>query len=63
MLHIWGNVSGPDRPEGGFRGLWNEYVQANGLCDWIGEKNLGGLSWGAEGIVRMNAKFEMTWCN
>jgi hypothetical protein len=62
MLHIYGNVSGPARP-GGVRGLWDEYARALGLCDWIAEKKLGGSGWGVEGIVRMNAGFEMIWCN
>jgi hypothetical protein len=63
MLHIFGNVSGPERQGGGFRGLWDEYARALGLCDWIKEKKLGGSGWGVEGIVRMNAGFEMIWCN
>ena len=63
MLHIWGNVSGPSRPSDGFRGLWDEYARAIGLCDWLSDKRLGGLGWGYEGIVRMNAGFEMIWCN
>lgn len=64
MLHIYGNVSGPGRPpDGRFRGLWDEYARATGLCDWIKEKKLGGSGWGVEGIVRMNAGFEMIWCN
>ena len=63
MLHIFGNVSGPSRPGEGFRGLWEEYARALRLCDWIQEKKLGGSGWGVEGIVRMNAGFEMIWCN
>jgi hypothetical protein len=62
-LHIWGNVSGPPKPGNGFRGLWEEYARATGLCDWIHERNLGGPGWGYEGVVRMNAGFEMIWCN
>jgi hypothetical protein len=62
MLHIYGNVSGPSRGDG-FRGLRDEYARATGLCDWLHEKKLGGLGWGFEGIVRMNAGFEMIWCN
>lgn len=61
MLHIYGNVSGP--PQDHFWGLYDEYARANGLCDWLSEKNLGGLGWGFEGIVRMNAGFEMIMCN
>jgi hypothetical protein len=64
MLHIFGNVSGPPpNPDNNFRGLWEEYARAIGLCDWLQEKKLGGLGWGVEGIVRMNAGFEMIWCN
>ncbi|KAH8596788.1 hypothetical protein B0O99DRAFT_509148 [Bisporella sp. PMI_857] len=64
MLHIWGNITGPPQnPEDRFRGLWEEYARAIGLCDWIEDKNLGGRGWGFEGIVRMNAGFEMIWCN
>lgn len=64
MLHIFGNVTGPPRnPDNAFRGLWQEYARAIGLCDWLQEKKLGGLGWGFEGIVRMNAGFEMIWCN
>jgi hypothetical protein len=63
MLHIWGNLSGPGRPDNGWRGLWDEYARAIGLCDWIKDKGLGGPGWGFEGIVRMNAGFEMIWCN
>jgi hypothetical protein len=63
MLHIYGNTSGAPPPDSGFRGLWEEYARALGLCDWIKEKNLGGSGWGVEGIVRMNAGFEMIWCN
>lgn len=46
---------------------WNplddEYFRAKGLCSWIEEHNLGGLGWGIEAIVRMNAGFELIWCN
>ncbi|KAH6693305.1 hypothetical protein BKA61DRAFT_278765 [Leptodontidium sp. MPI-SDFR-AT-0119] len=63
MLHIWGNLTGPGKPEDGFRFLWDEYARAAGLCNWIKDAELGGLGWGYEGIVRMNAGFEMIWCN
>lgn len=43
--------------------LADEYFRARGLCKWIEEKGLGGLGWGYEGIIRMNAGFEMIWCN
>ncbi|KAK3071390.1 hypothetical protein LTR53_008701 [Teratosphaeriaceae sp. CCFEE 6253] len=46
---------------------WNpiqaEYDRAQGLCDLIKQERLGGLGWGFEGIVRMNAAFELIWCN
>lgn len=43
--------------------LADEYFRARGLCSWIEQKGLGGVGWGYEGIVRMNAGFEMIWCN
>lgn len=61
MLHIFGNVSGP--PGGGFMGLGQEYLRAHGLCNWLEEAGLRGSGWGFEGIVRMNAGFEMIWCD
>lgn len=61
MLHIFGNVSGP--PGGGFMGLGQEYLRAHGLCDWLEAAGLRGSGWGFEGIVRMNAGFEMIWCD
>ncbi|KAI1488421.1 hypothetical protein F5X96DRAFT_671686 [Biscogniauxia mediterranea] len=62
MLHVFGNVSGPEQ-SGGFRGLYDEYARAHGLCDWLLEKGLRGDGWGYEGVIRMNAAFEMIWCN
>ncbi|ESZ89685.1 hypothetical protein SBOR_9932 [Sclerotinia borealis F-4128] len=47
MLHIYDNVSGPDP-----------------IGDYGPDlKGLGGRSWGVEGFVRMNAGFEMIWCD
>lgn len=43
--------------------LANEYLRARGLCKWIQDRGLGGAGWGYEGIVRMNAGFEMIWCD
>ncbi|OKL63250.1 hypothetical protein UA08_01844 [Talaromyces atroroseus] len=65
MLFIYGNVTGPQVDGEGrrFRGLEDEYNRASGLCQWARDKNLGGPGWGVEGIVRMNAGFEMIWCN
>jgi hypothetical protein len=57
----------PSPPTNSTDGRWNpltdEYFRARGLCKWIEEKGLGGLGWGYEGIIRMNAGFEMIWCN
>lgn len=57
-------------PPYGPRGNWShfnplqaEYDRATGLCDFIREKDLGGSGWGYEGVVRMNAAFEVIWCN
>lgn len=61
MLQLFGNVSGP--PGGGFFGLGQEYLRAHGLCQWFEDAGLGGRGWGFEGIVRMNAGFEMIWCD
>lgn len=60
MLHVFGNISGP--PHGGW-GLWEEYSRATGLCDWLESAGLRGKGWGYEGIIRMNAGFEMIWCD
>jgi hypothetical protein len=62
MLHIFGNVTGPTHNNRTF-GLFDEYVRAVGLCDWLFENKLGGVGWGFEGIVQMNAGFELIWCN
>ncbi|KAH9988375.1 hypothetical protein F4779DRAFT_277372 [Xylariaceae sp. FL0662B] len=62
MLHVFGNVSGPDSPNG-FRGLYDEYARAHGLCDWLRRSGLRGPGWGFEGVIRMNAGFELIWCN
>lgn len=61
MLHLFGNVSGP--PGGPPFGLGVEYLRAHGLCGWLEEAGLGGRGWGFEGVVRMNAGFEMIWCD
>lgn len=62
MLHLFGNVSGPPAG-GGFVGLGEEYLRAHGLCDWLEAAGLRGRGWGFEGVVRMNAGFEMIWCD
>lgn len=61
MLQLFGNVSGP--PGNGFMGLGQEYLRAHGLCQWFEDAGLGGRGWGFEGVVRMNAGFEMIWCD
>lgn len=43
--------------------LADEYFRARGLCKWIKERGLGGNGWGYEGIIRMNAGFELIWCD
>lgn len=62
MLQLFGNVTGPGNSGRGF-GLGAEYLRAHGLCDWLEEAGLRGPGWGFEGIVRMNAGFEMIWCD
>ncbi|KAI0126917.1 hypothetical protein BJ170DRAFT_724576 [Xylariales sp. AK1849] len=60
MLHIFGNISGP--PHDGW-GLYEEYSRATGLCEWLEAAGLRGSGWGYEGVIRMNAGFEMIWCD
>ncbi|KAF2488818.1 hypothetical protein BU16DRAFT_567785 [Lophium mytilinum] len=43
--------------------LEDEYFRARGLCAWLKEEGLGGRGWGYEGVVRMNAGFEVIWCD
>lgn len=58
------NGSSAHRGNGTFRGpIEAEYDRAHGLCDLIKRKDLGGIGWGYEGIVRMNTGFELIWCN
>ncbi|KAL9112026.1 MAG: hypothetical protein Q9227_003646 [Pyrenula ochraceoflavens] len=61
MMLLYSNLTGPQRNDK--EGPINEYDRAAGLCDWIQESDLGGSGWGLEGIVRMNAGFELIWCN
>ncbi|KAK1961572.1 hypothetical protein LY78DRAFT_542274, partial [Colletotrichum sublineola] len=68
MLHLYANVSGPDLDgsDGGGNHSYElkaEYDRATGLCDWLQHAGLRGKGWGIEGIVRMNAGFEMIWCD
>jgi hypothetical protein len=54
----------PGRPGSGhWNPLEDEYVRARGLCKWLREHDLGGKGHGFEGIVRMNAAFEVIWCD
>ncbi|KAF2240755.1 hypothetical protein BU26DRAFT_189234 [Trematosphaeria pertusa] len=43
--------------------LQDEYFRARELCKWLESSGLGGQGWGYEGIVRMNAGFELIWCD
>src|SRR5271163_2903916 len=65
MVFLDGNTTGPSQPEpaGPGPGVFGELERAQRLCQWVRDNELGGLGWGVEGIVRMNAGFEMTWCN
>lgn len=65
MLQLFGNVSGPAGAGAGGGGgiLGQEYARAHGLCDWLEAAGLRGRGWGFEGVVRMNAGFEMIWCD
>ncbi|CAK7234180.1 hypothetical protein SBRCBS47491_008862 [Sporothrix bragantina] len=62
MLLLYGNVTGPEHKTGGF-GLGAEYDRARGMCSWLEQQGLRGRGWGYEGIVRMNAGFEVIWCD
>ncbi|KAF2477970.1 uncharacterized protein BDR25DRAFT_308808 [Lindgomyces ingoldianus] len=53
----------PRRPPGHWNPLEDEYFRARGLCKWLVSRGLGGIGWGYEGIVRMNAGFEVIWCD
>ncbi|OAG03719.1 uncharacterized protein CC84DRAFT_1165905 [Paraphaeosphaeria sporulosa] len=60
--------SPPRRPPGGhppehWNPLADEYFRARELCKWLKESGLGGKGWGYEAIVRMNAGFELIWCD
>lgn len=64
MLLLYGNVTGPSHDDcKGFGGLMDEYDRARGMCDWLERQGLRGRGWGYEGIVRMNAGFELIWCD
>jgi hypothetical protein len=65
MVFLYGNTTGPSQSEPAEpgSGLFGELRRAQSLCQWVRDNDLGGLGWGVEGIVRMNAGFEMIWCN
>ena len=65
MAFLYGNTTGPGQLEPGRpgAGIFDELGRARGLCKWVQDNGLGGLGWGVEGMVRMNAGFEMIWCN
>lgn len=52
-----------DHPPKHWNPLADEYFRARELCKWLGESELGGKGWGYEAIVRMNAGFELIWCD
>lgn len=53
-----------DKPDPGhWNPLEDEYLRARGLCDWLVSRGLGGRGWGFEAVVRMNAGFEVIWCD
>ncbi|KIW57323.1 hypothetical protein PV05_05888 [Exophiala xenobiotica] len=63
MVFLCGNTTCSLGGNETWRGVFDEYSRATALCDWVRKNELGGLGWGVEGIVRMNAGFEMIWCN
>ncbi|EXJ72479.1 uncharacterized protein A1O5_04984 [Cladophialophora psammophila CBS 110553] len=63
MVFLCGNTTCSLGSGDPWRSLFDEYSRATALCDWVQKNELGGLGWGIEGIVRMNAGFEMIWCN
>ncbi|CAK7565627.1 MAG: hypothetical protein SEPTF4163_003549 [Sporothrix epigloea] len=62
MLLLYGNVTGPRHQSSGF-GLRPEYDRARGMCAWLEQQGLRSRGRGYEGIVRMNAGFEVIWCD
>ncbi|OAP61335.1 hypothetical protein AYL99_03538 [Fonsecaea erecta] len=64
MVFLCGNTTcSEEGGNGTWRSLFDEYARAAALCQWVQSNELGGVGWGIEGIVRMNAGFEMIWCN
>ncbi|KIW27497.1 uncharacterized protein PV07_07231 [Cladophialophora immunda] len=63
MVFLCGNTTCSEGANGTWHSLFDEYARAMALCEWVQKNELGGLGWGIEGIVRMNAGFEIIWCN
>ena len=63
MLLIYGNTTGIPTNDSSRPVSWDEYDRARRLCGWIHEQKAGAPGQGIEGIVRMNAGFELIWCN
>ena len=63
MLLVYGNTTGIPTKNSSRPVSWDEYDRARRLCGWIHEQKAGAPGQGIEGIVRMNAGFELIWCN
>lgn len=64
MAFLFGNVTRPRKGRDRENGiLYDDLIRAQGLCDWIRSKEVGGPGWGIEAIVRMAAGFELIWCD
>src|SRR5437588_10166304 len=64
MVFLYGNTTRLSQSEPARPGpdLFGELGGAQRLCQWVRNTDLGGLGWGVEGMVRMNAGFAMIWC-
>lgn len=63
MLLVYGDTTGIPTKNWSRPVSWDEYDRARRLCGWIHEQKAGAPGQGIEGIVRMNAGFELIWCN
>lgn len=54
---------GPDSENKPPPWLRDDAFRARALCRWIDNSGLGGHGWGYEGNIRMNASFELIWCD
>ena len=63
MLLVYGNTTGIPNTNSSRPVSWDEYDRARRLCGWIHEQKAGAPGEGIEGIVRMQAGFELIWCN